>query len=298
MLALGGVFYFITGVIIPVLSAAWGILTFIGGAFTGAFALPILAALATIWLAWVFLSEYIQGFWDSMVSWATPGLDFLTEAISIFAADVSTYFIDMVDTIKAVFSFIAPLIVPIFEHVGRIVGGAFTVIAGAIGVVIFVLGKLLKMIGVVVRLGFGLFLNTLQLIVQQLVRFADAVGAGGIVPKNLRAFANQPEFQLFSPEIPDMGDDADRKELAKAATDQVAIQKKQAAAKPEVTVEVQPTPPPCVEVSNEVHLDGRKVSKNQAKHKQEINERAGFKAQPWQRRVALEQGAVPTGGRG
>jgi TP901 family phage tail tape measure protein len=53
-----------------------------------------------------------------------------------------------------------------------------------------------------------------------------------------------------------------------------------------------------LEVNNCLQVNGRQMALAQAQHRQEINERAGFRATPWQRRQIMEQGAapVPSGG--
>jgi hypothetical protein len=51
---------------------------------------------------------------------------------------------------------------------------------------------------------------------------------------------------------------------------------------------------PCVDNNVRVNLDGQEVARSQSRHKQELKDRAGFKATPWQRRVALEHGGAPT----
>ena len=48
-----------------------------------------------------------------------------------------------------------------------------------------------------------------------------------------------------------------------------------------------------VSIKNTMCIDGREVSGRLSKHQQEIQERAGFKTTPWQKRMALEQGAMP-----
>lgn len=53
-----------------------------------------------------------------------------------------------------------------------------------------------------------------------------------------------------------------------------------------------------LEINNCMQVNGRQLALAQAQHKQEINERAGFRATPWQRRQMLEQGAVPATGGG
>lgn len=54
--------------------------------------------------------------------------------------------------------------------------------------------------------------------------------------------------------------------------------------------------PKEINVESKVCVDGKTVATATAKHKQELSERAGFKATPWQRRVAVEHGAAPVGG--
>ncbi len=46
-------------------------------------------------------------------------------------------------------------------------------------------------------------------------------------------------------------------------------------------------------IQNEMCIDGEGVSIASARHRQELQERAGFKATPWQRRAMLEHGAAP-----
>jgi TP901 family phage tail tape measure protein len=53
-----------------------------------------------------------------------------------------------------------------------------------------------------------------------------------------------------------------------------------------------------LDIKNCMTVDGRELAVAQGRHKQEINERAGFRATPWQRRQIAEQGAAPVGGNG
>lgn len=53
-----------------------------------------------------------------------------------------------------------------------------------------------------------------------------------------------------------------------------------------------PTP---VRVESKVKVDGRELALATERHRQEIGERAGFKATPWQRRLAVTTGAIPLG---
>lgn len=53
-----------------------------------------------------------------------------------------------------------------------------------------------------------------------------------------------------------------------------------------------------IEIKNDVCLDGREISIASEKHKVELKDRAGFKATPWQRRMAVEAGGVPVASAG
>jgi TP901 family phage tail tape measure protein len=53
-----------------------------------------------------------------------------------------------------------------------------------------------------------------------------------------------------------------------------------------------------LDVNNCMNVDGRNLAVAQGRHQQEIQERAGFKTTPWQRRAMVEVGAVPVGGMG
>lgn len=50
---------------------------------------------------------------------------------------------------------------------------------------------------------------------------------------------------------------------------------------------------PCIDNNVRVNLDGSEVARSQSRHQQELKDRAGFKATPWQRRLALEHGGAP-----
>ena len=50
-----------------------------------------------------------------------------------------------------------------------------------------------------------------------------------------------------------------------------------------------------VDLNQRLGVDGREMAVATARSKIELQERSGFKATPWQRRLALEQGAAPVG---
>jgi TP901 family phage tail tape measure protein len=48
-----------------------------------------------------------------------------------------------------------------------------------------------------------------------------------------------------------------------------------------------------IEINNNLSIDGRETAIATQRHKVELQERAGFKATPWQRRMSIEAGGVP-----
>lgn len=80
---------------------------------------------------------------------------------------------------------------------------------------------------------------------------------------------------------------------AKASADAKALAKALGAKQPKVDVDVNLEDKRQLEIQNSMCIDGEGVTIASARHKQELQERAGFKATPWQRRAMLEHGAAP-----
>lgn len=87
-----------------------------------------------------------------------------------------------------------------------------------------------------------------------------------------------------------LGDDTT---YAKEISDIAAFQKAALAKDPKVEVDVNLEDQRKLDINNCVTIDGREVAMATSRHRQEIHERAGFRATPWQRRMIVEQGAVP-----
>ena len=79
----------------------------------------------------------------------------------------------------------------------------------------------------------------------------------------------------------------------RAITDLKAAEKQKAAETPKVEANINLEDKRTVDIRNNLCVDGEEMSIARERHKQEIQERAGFKSTPWQRRVALQQGAAP-----
>lgn len=85
-------------------------------------------------------------------------------------------------------------------------------------------------------------------------------------------------------------------EEVKSITDLKAQEKQAAAQTPKVEAKIDLTDKRTIDIKNNLCVDGEEVSIARERHKQEIEERAGFKATPWQRRVAVQNGAAPLKG--
>jgi TP901 family phage tail tape measure protein len=82
---------------------------------------------------------------------------------------------------------------------------------------------------------------------------------------------------------------------AQKTDDQIIRQVGHATKNPNVQVGVAIDDKRKIDISNCMTVDGRSMAVATGKYKQEINERAGFSATPWQRRQILETGATPGG---
>lgn len=78
-----------------------------------------------------------------------------------------------------------------------------------------------------------------------------------------------------------------------AVTQLKAEEKQKAAETPKTEVKIDLTDKRTLDINNQLCVDNEEVSIARERHKQEIQDRAGFKATPWQRRIAVESGAAP-----
>lgn len=142
-------------------------------------------------------------------------------------------------------------------------------------------------------------LKPIRMIIEGALMLADAVGID--VPKGLRKFAKEGAFGLVFG-VPPEGPKAPvkkgmtRSEMMAtigAETMGIATKKEGGVTKPKIQVDniIEDKRELNINVDNKI--DGESLSLAQSRHKVEINERSGFKTTPWQRRAALEHGAVP-----
>lgn len=153
----------------------------------------------------------------------------------------------------------------------------------------------------IVRLGktiFDVLTAPMRAFLEMAVKAAEII-PGISVPQGIKDFlANG----LTGPEPPTVAPGRkntvaeDVTQQTKDITELKAIEKQKAAEPPKVEANINLEDKRCLHINNKVELDGEQVSHGLARHAQEIQERAGFKATPWQRRVALEQGVAPKKG--
>jgi hypothetical protein len=121
----------------------------------------------------------------------------------------------------------------------------------------------------------------LRMILRGAIKVADAVGVD--IPDAVREFSEEGIADIL-PDLP---------ETAADAAAQAAKNKQDAAETPKQVVEVLMEDKRTVEVNATLNLDNKQVAGAVQKHKQEVQDRSGFKANPWQRRMAAEHAAVP-----
>ena len=86
---------------------------------------------------------------------------------------------------------------------------------------------------------------------------------------------------------------ASLKDQLSGITDLKAQEKARAAEAPSVTTKIDLTDKRKIDINNQLCVDNEEMSIARERHKQEVQDRAGFKATPWQRRIAVESGAAP-----
>jgi TP901 family phage tail tape measure protein len=86
---------------------------------------------------------------------------------------------------------------------------------------------------------------------------------------------------------------SEKKGLLDAINDLKTQQQRKATQTPEVNVGVNLEDKRTLDIKNSMCVDGESLNVASSRHKQEIQDRAGYKSTPWQRRTTLEHGAAP-----
>lgn len=90
--------------------------------------------------------------------------------------------------------------------------------------------------------------------------------------------------------------ESDLEDLGRRTAERRARATRRAGGTPSVSVDVNVDDSREISIENRVCMDGAEVARATEHHREEISERAGFRATPWERRVRVEHGATRLGG--
>lgn len=312
LVAFAGVAFFISSVVIPAIGA-------IGTVIGAIFSAPVLAAIAIVvggfmmfreegetigqtfermidgivagfdWVMTNGVEPFISGF-----EWVPNVFDFVWDKFQDFVFEMRAMFGDVIGGIIQAAQALAPAFRVAFTFIGNIVG----VIVAGIGLAFTTMFDAVKGIMGNVR---AIVLSVLESVVNFIKKLSFGIGYVGEAlgfdwGAQLQNFG-QDEFRVqvgVERGLPEkkIAEDAIDTTVSQELIDQannelLAMQVGQAVAD---------NMPKEINVESKVCVDGKTIAKATEKHKQEIHERAGFKATPWQRRAAVEHGAAPVGG--
>lgn len=318
LVTLGGIVLFITSVVVPAFTALGGI---IAAAFW-----PVTIGVGVAVAAFLLLrnegesvgdtftrivDSIAQGFNWLMETIINPIVDGIRWAVGDVFVYVGEQVMDFFSSLHDTFANLIGAIVHIAETFKPIFIGIFTVIGAAIGVIANAIGfafttAMWVVQGVVKGLGYVIttIIDGIAYAVRGVATVVGALGealglewAGKVrkwgqadfeagVPGQVAAQVkkNEPEKKLAEQAI----SKAELAQLDKEAQNELLAM--------QVGKAVGDNMPKEINVESKVCVDGKTVATATAKHKQELSERAGFKATPWQRRAAVEHGAAPVGG--
>jgi TP901 family phage tail tape measure protein len=211
------------------------------------------------------------------------------------------FFLAVIDTIVSPFYMTYNAIADVISAIGMIFSG--DVVGG------------LKKFGTAVL---NFMLAPLRFVMRQLVRLADMLDED-IVPQAIRDFANEGTITIQQLDMAPthtqgkrgMVPFLEKKEMVTDAAAEVKteeqnllddiIAKGQAAAADGLGAKIDDQTAaladalkdqPCIDNTVALNLDGSEVARAHSRHQQELKDRAGFKATPYQRRMAAEHGAT------
>lgn len=242
------------------------------------------------------------------------------ELFSVFASDTQQAGIDWVVLGKTLVGIITTTIITIikvFAFMVKVLALAATTLVKIFSVPFKILFQIAsKMITGVLQIFQGdlldglatmaitmldILLSPLRLWLRGILALVNLIpGASKLVPEGLISFAEKGFGTFEAPEKPQVRAEQDEaKGLLEDQTEGIlemkTAEKKRAGEPPKTELKLDLTDKRTVEIDNKLCIDGEETIIATARKKQEIQERAGFKATPWQRRVAVEQGAAPRG---
>lgn len=170
-----------------------------------------------------------------------------------------------------------------------------------------------NMIRGIAKLGIAIFdfvLMPIRKLMAAAVKLAETLHIP--IPEGIKAFAKEGIGGIVFPEekkekgagvkVVERGlqgvQDTTQESQATQITNMKKREKARAARPPKVDVAAKLEDKRQLNINNCLNVDGREVAYASGRHKQEISERGGFKTTPFQRKMLLEQGAVPVGAGG
>lgn len=313
LIALTGVVLFITSYVIPAF-------TTIGSIIGAVFSWPVLAAIALVVAGFMVFrrsGESIGETFGRLVDNIVAGFDWvMTNAVDPFIAGfeyvpntfdfVSKKFFEFTEAMHDNFADVIGAIMqaldvlrPYFKFIFTFLGNIVAVIVAGIGLAFTTMFDMIQasmqnMRAIVLSVVESI-INFIKNIAFGIGYVADAIGLDW--GAKLKEFG-EGEFRVK------VGADErgmPAKKIAEAGIDAAELkaldeQAKNDALAMAVGDAVGANMPKEINVESKVCVDGKTVAKATAKHKQELSERAGFKATPWQRRALAEHGAAPVGG--
>jgi TP901 family phage tail tape measure protein len=315
MAAFGALAFFISSVIVPAVAA-------VGSVFAFVFSAPVLAAVAIAVGAFLMfrnegesvgqtlarmmatvVTSFTDGFNWIMANVVQPFISgfqyipnvflYVWEKIKEFAFNMKVIFNDLIVGIMSAFRELAPFFRVLFTFIGNIVG----VIVAGIGLAFTKLLDVIKGVMNVVK-------NIILSVVESVVNFIKTLSFGiGYIGEKLgfdwgaaMQDFGQNEFHVQVGVERGMGNQMAEDAIDTTVSQELIDQAKNEALAMQVGQAVADNMPKTINVESKVCVDGKTIAKATATHQQELSERAGVKATPWQRRAAVEHGAAPVGG--
>lgn len=312
MAAFSALAFFVSSVIVPAVAA-------VGSVFAFVFSAPVLAAVAIAVGAFLIFREegetvgatlrrmldaVVTGFTDGfnwiMTNVVTPFISgfqyipnvfgFVWEKIKEFAFSMKAIFNDLIVGIMSAFRALAPFFRVLFTFIGNIVG----VIVAGIGLAFT---KVLDVIKGVMTIVKNIILSVVESVVNFIKKLSFGIGYIGELlgfdwGKELQNFG-QNEFHVEVGVERGMGAQVAEEAADTTVSQELIDQANNELLAMQVGKAVGDNMPKTINVESKVCVDGKTVAKATAKHQQEIHERAGAKATPWQRRASVEHGAAP-----
>jgi len=251
--------------------------------------------------------DWINTEYQRVMDFLAPSIKWMEDRWAEMKVSVMGDIRELVGGIIVAFEYLKPFFQTVFNFIGRVVEVFGFVAVNTFGTVFAVIGGIVKIVKELALLIIEGVVGALQLLAKSIVFVAK--GLPGIdVPQSLKDFAEQPAFRFENYNLRaaatefgakeekgfDILEDTDYGYAQRMEEERNKTTKSKAKSSvPSVEVAMDLTDNRKLDVNNCVNLDGRQIAAATAKNQIDVNERRGFKATPWQRRVIVEQGAMP-----